>query len=243
VTVLTQAERTQAFGTPGKVPMVSVATPWGDRVQVHQLLAPLYIEACYSAFHDPYCTWVPHRIDSYNPRPIRGTTDTWSLHSYALAWDFFATDDTIPPPGGVWHPTDAVPAEFARHFTRLGFRWGRFFTRQDWPHIEWATAPPAARPTTTIPPKEAVAMLAAGTKAAAVAMSPTGNGYAIVATDGAVYCFGDVPYVGGRGGEDRENAPMADIAIHPSGQGYILLGEDGAIFTFGAAGFHGSAAG
>lgn len=86
-------------------------------------------------------------------------------------------------------------------------------------------------------------MLAPGTKAVDVAMSPTGNGYAIVATDGAVYCFGDVPYVGGRGGPDQENAPMSAIAIHPSGQGYVLLGEDGAIFTFGAAGFHGSAAG
>lgn len=85
-------------------------------------------------------------------------------------------------------------------------------------------------------------MLAAGTKAVALAMSPTGNGYAIAADDGAVYCFGDVPYAGGRGGPDVENAPTVDIAIHPSGQGYALLTADGGVFTFGAATFHGSAA-
>lgn len=86
-------------------------------------------------------------------------------------------------------------------------------------------------------------MLAPGTKAAAVAMSPTGNGYAIAASDGAVYCFGDVEYAGGRGGPDVENTPTVGIAMHPSGKGYWLLTADGGVFSFGAAGFHGSAAG
>lgn len=243
MTALTQAQRTKAFGTPGKVRTVTVATPWGDRVVVHELVAARFIEACHNAFHDPYCLWVPQRIDSYNPRPIRGTTDTWSLHAYALAWDFFATSEGVAPAGGVWKPDDTVPPEFARHFVRLGFRWGRWFSRQDWPHIEWAGPPPAPRTSVTIPPKEAaMALLAAGTKAVSIAPTPTGNGYIIVADDGAVHAFGDAPFVGGRGGDDKENAPIVAAAFHPSGQGYWLLSADGGIFTFGAAGFHGSAA-
>lgn len=243
MTVLTTAQRTAVFGRPGQVRRIVVATPWGDRVQVHELLAAVFIEACYAAFYDPFCHWLPQRIDSYAPRPIRGTTDTWSLHAWALAWDFFATIEGVPPPGGVWKPDDPLPAEFARHFIRLGFRWGRFFTRQDWPHIEWPGPPPSPRPTVLVPPKEAIAMLAPGTKAVGVAPTPTGNGYWIVADDGAVHAFGDAPFHGGRGGTDVENAPITDIAVHPGGQGYWLLSADGGIFSFGAAGFHGSAAG
>lgn len=243
MTVLTSLERTRAFGQPGKVRMVTVTTPWGDRVQVHHLITAVFIEACYQAFHDPFCRWVPQRVDGYNPRPIRGTTGTWSLHAWALGWDFFATSEGIPPPGGVWKPDNPLPAEFARHFTRLGFRWGRFFTRQDWPHIEWPGPPPLPRPLILIPPQEALVMLAPGTKAAAIEPTPTGNGYWIAADDGAVHAFGDAPYLGGRGGPDAENAPTVDMAAHPSGQGYWLLTADGGVFSFGAAGFHGSAAG
>lgn len=83
-------------------------------------------------------------------------------------------------------------------------------------------------------------MLAPGTRAVAIEPTPSGNGYWVVADDGAVYAFGDAPFHGGRGGSDQENAPTTGIAAHPSGGGYWLLTADGGVFSFGAAGFHGS---
>lgn len=141
------AQRVAVFGQPGHVNRVVVTTPWGIKVQCHALLAPLFLEACNEAAgHE----WKPQRIDSYNPRPIRGqdgnVIDEWSIHSWALAWDFFATPPNVPPPGGVWTPDNPVPAEFAACFTRRGFRWGASFRRKDLPHIEWADGLPTNAP-------------------------------------------------------------------------------------------------
>lgn len=240
MTVLTEAQRNKAFGLPGKVRMVSVTTPWGDRAMVHELVVGVFIEACYGAFHDPYCNWVPQRIDSYNPRTIRGTTNTWSLHAYALAWDFFATTEGVAPPGGVWKPDNTVPTEFARHFIRLGFRWGRYFSRQDWPHVEWAGPPPAPRSSTPVSPQEAI--MALNAPICSIVPTPTGNGYILVGEDGGVFAFGDAEFHGSTGAT-KLNAPITAAAMHPSGKGYWLAAADGGVFTFGAAGFHGSAAG
>lgn len=139
---ISNAERARHFGEPGKVRTVKVLTPWGVTAVVHELLRDQFIVACERAKRKS--DWVPKRIDSYNPRPIRGTKDTWSIHAWALAFDFFATRPTEPPPGGVWKPDNTVPPEFAAAFEELGFTWGaKFRSRADYPHIEWASAPPA----------------------------------------------------------------------------------------------------
>ena len=75
-----------------------------------------------------------------------------SLHAWALAVDKFATAEGVAPPGGVWTPDNPMPPEFARHFIRLGFRWGAFFTRRDVPHLEWADEPPGPGSTTPLTP-------------------------------------------------------------------------------------------
>lgn len=135
---ISEAERNRIFGLPGQVRRITVTTPWGLRTVCHELLAPLFLRACRDA---SACTWKPLRVDGYNPRPIRGTENyarpVWSMHAYALAWDFFATPPDVPPPGGVWTPDNPVSADFAACFTRQGFRWGKTFSRTDIPHIEW----------------------------------------------------------------------------------------------------------
>lgn len=136
---LTYAARNQYYGPPGGVPVRYVTTPWGMRACVHPLVADVFLEACREAHR--LCSWRPQRIDSYNPRPIRGSTKP-SMHGYALAWDFFATPPNVAPPGGVWTPNNGLPADFARCFTRRGFTWGAYWTRKDIPHIEWAGPPP-----------------------------------------------------------------------------------------------------
>jgi hypothetical protein len=237
---LTTAERTRAYGPPGNVRKVAVTTPWGDVAQVHELVAAVFIEACYTAHADPFCTWEPLRVDSYAARAIRGTTGTWSLHAWALGWDWFATPEGVVPLGGVWTPDNPMPPEFARHFTRLGFKWGRWFARQDWPHLEWPGPPPPPRKQILVPPKEAVVAL--NKPACSILPTPSGNGYLIVAEDGGVFAFGDAAFHGSTGGRTL-NAPIVDAAMHPAGDGYWLVAADGGVFTFGAAAFHGSAAG
>lgn len=141
---LTQPQRSKVYGTPPNAgPRKTVTTPWGIKVVVHTLIADVFLAACREAHST--VTWRPQRIDSYNARPIRGSTK-WSMHAYALAWDFFATPPSMPPPGGVWTPLNPVPPEFAACFTRRGFRWGATFKRVDLPHIEWPGPPPAATP-------------------------------------------------------------------------------------------------
>lgn len=136
---ITNAERTRLFGRPGdRSYLVTVETPWGIRVPVHRAIVGVFQAACREAER---VAWNPQRIDSFNPRPIRGSTE-WSIHSWALAFDFFATPPGVPPPGGVWTPQNGVPADFARAFTARGFTWGATFSRKDVPHIEWAGPPP-----------------------------------------------------------------------------------------------------
>ncbi|MDQ3914363.1 MAG: M15 family metallopeptidase [Actinomycetota bacterium] len=77
-----------------------------------------------------------NRIDSFNCRVIAGTS-TLSNHGRGAAWDIFATDPGVPPPGGVFQPDDTFGRDFAACFTDLGFRWGGEFDRPDDPHMEW----------------------------------------------------------------------------------------------------------
>jgi hypothetical protein len=116
------------------------------RARVHRLAETLLIEACNAAARES--RWTPKRVDSYACRTIRGSSAR-SLHSWGLAWDFFATDPGVTPPGGVWKPANTVTPDFAACFERLGFTWGRNFSRQDWPHLELAGPPPSRVQTQT----------------------------------------------------------------------------------------------
>lgn len=156
--MLTTEERTRLFGPPGAAGAGNrrtVGTPWSIRVVVHHLIVPVFVEACRAAaFQSPF--WVPQRIDSYADRAIRGSNAP-SLHSWALAFDFFTTPPGVVPPGGVWQPDDEMPPAFWNAFTDRGFRWGGTFrSRRDTPHIEWDGRPPQAREEDDVPPANAL---------------------------------------------------------------------------------------
>ena len=76
-----------------------------------------------------------------------------------------------------------------------------------------------------------------------VAMAPTpdGHGYWLVASDGGVFSFGDAKFHGSTGGLNL-NRPIVAMATTPDGGGYWLAAADGGIFSFGDAVFHGSLA-
>lgn len=141
-TRINDAQRITHFGRPGDGGRITTyRTPWGITVSVHRLIKDRFAEACEQAALKS--NWRPRRIDSLSVRQIRGGSG-WSLHSWPLAWDFFATGPGVPPPGGVWTPVNGVPDDFGRAFEALGFTWGKRWNRMDVPHIEWADYPPDA---------------------------------------------------------------------------------------------------
>ena len=80
-----------------------------------------------------------------------------------------------------------------------------------------------------------------------IVATPSGKGYYIVTSDGAVFAFGDAVFHGSTGGNPpagREITGMA-LSIGTDGQvnGYWLVGKDGGVHTFGSAPFWGSTGG
>jgi hypothetical protein len=68
------------------------------------------------------------------------------------------------------------------------------------------------------------------------------SGYFMVASDGGVFDYGNLPFCGSMGGIPL-NKPVVGMAATPDGGGYWLVASDGGIFTYGDASFFGSAGG
>jgi hypothetical protein len=77
---------------------------------------------------------------------------------------------------------------------------------------------------------------------AGIASSPTGNGFLLASSNGAVVGCGDaVPFVGLT--SETLNAPVVGMAATPDSKGYWLVASDGGVFAFGDATFDGSVGG
>jgi hypothetical protein len=74
---------------------------------------------------------------------------------------------------------------------------------------------------------------ASGSPTVAIAASPDGKGYWLLAADGGVFSFG-VPFHGGVP-DRRPYADAVEIRVTESGAGYYVGGRDGAVFAFGDA--------
>jgi cell wall-associated NlpC family hydrolase len=75
----------------------------------------------------------------------------------------------------------------------------------------------------------------------AMASTPDGQGYWLVASDGGIFAFGDASFYGSTGSLTL-NKPIVAMASTPDGQGYWLVASDGGIFAFGDAPYEGSSA-
>lgn len=74
--------------------------------------------------------------------------------------------------------------------------------------------------------------------------APTGKGYWVTATTGAVFSYGTAPFYGSLPGIGvHPDAPISGIAAMPTGKGYWLTTAEGGVFAFGSASYHGSIAG
>jgi L-ascorbate metabolism protein UlaG (beta-lactamase superfamily) len=69
-------------------------------------------------------------------------------------------------------------------------------------------------------------------RATAVAPTPTGKGYWILARGGRVFAMGDAEHFGGRRGSGSR---WTDLAPTPTGSGYRLFSAAGAVAAFGDA--------
>lgn len=82
-----------------------------------------------------------------------------------------------------------------------------------------------------------------------MASTPSGKGYWLLLSDGAVYAFGDARWYGDlrgggwKGGPAAPGAPAESIASSPDGKGYLVLSGDGSVYSFGDAAYHGSRGG
>ncbi|MFZ0249635.1 MAG: family 43 glycosylhydrolase [Acidimicrobiales bacterium] len=65
------------------------------------------------------------------------------------------------------------------------------------------------------------------------------SGYYMVATDGGIFNYGNLPFCGSAGGIHL-NKPVVAMAPTHDGGGYWLVASDGGIFTYGDANFYGS---
>jgi hypothetical protein len=74
------------------------------------------------------------------------------------------------------------------------------------------------------------------------APSATATGYEMVASDGGVFNYGNMPFCGSTGNIVLD-APMVGIATTHDNGGYWTVASDGGIFAFGDANFYGSMGG
>ncbi len=74
--------------------------------------------------------------------------------------------------------------------------------------------------------------------------APSGgpNGYDLVASDGGVFTYGNLPFCGSTGNLVLD-APVVGMATTHDGGGYWLVASDGGIFAFDDAGYYGSMGG
>jgi hypothetical protein len=76
-----------------------------------------------------------------------------------------------------------------------------------------------------------------------MAMTPTGRGYWLVASDGGIFAFGDAHFYGSTGNVNL-TSPIVGMQAAPDGRGYWFVARDGGLFSFGPSiAFYGSLGG
>jgi hypothetical protein len=80
------------------------------------------------------------------------------------------------------------------------------------------------------------------TASASTVGTPGTGGYWLGASDGGIFAFGDVSFLGSMGGHPL-NAPITAMAGTADHKGYWMAARDGGIFNYGDARFYGSTGG
>jgi hypothetical protein len=184
----------------------------------------------------------------YHPRPIRGYENSvpirWSSHAGGRAWDCGTTPDK---PFGT-----EISAWLIEHAAALGiqyFIWNRRSWRPDRGWRDYSGQEPHTDHLHIEQTIEAGKTLKLGAimeledvpgpygklnkPIVAAAVTPSGKGMWLVASDGGVFTEGDAVYYGSTGAMAL-NKPIIGIVPTSSGDGYTLIASDGGVFTFNA---------
>ncbi len=136
-----------SFGSPGRVPVVTLVRSDGLRLPVHRDLVgltTLLLDLTEALGYDV----IPGQTWGYAPRYISGTT-TWSNHAWATADDVNAPAN--PYASADWHSRNArgtfpfglrlvcdIPQKVIELWEAHGYRWGgRYRTKPDPMHLEF----------------------------------------------------------------------------------------------------------
>jgi len=186
----------------------------------------------------------------YNPRRVRGSSTTWSIHAEGRAGDLMV-------PGG-WGGSaegraigDAAAEFLVANAPRLGVQQVIWWER-DWreangwtgyggahphrDHVHWELTREAAAVLTA---EMIVEVAAPPSPVVDVQVHPLDTGYWMVTAEGEVIPFGDCQHFGDMKGTVL-NGPVIRIVCTASADGYWLFAEDGGVFAFGDAPFLGS---
>ncbi|MBW3615407.1 MAG: S8 family serine peptidase [Actinobacteria bacterium] len=118
---------------------------------------------------------------------------------------------------------------------------GRYYLKAR--NFHGSQSPGAYAVSASLPPAPAPAPAPAPTTTTTTAPPPPPppprSGYWMVGSDGAVYAFGDAPWLGGA----SSATAVVDLEPTPSGRGYWLVNEAGQVFASGDAAYHGGLTG
>jgi hypothetical protein len=78
------------------------------------------------------------------------------------------------------------------------------------------------------------ALLALNQPIEGMAVTPSGDGYWMVASDGGIFSFGDADFYGSEGGRVIDS-PVVGLAATGDGGGYWETTRDGSVYAFGDA--------
>jgi len=134
------------------------------------------------------------------------------------------TDTEGTGPAQDYLPQQPIVAGYGTDFDEV------YATGADW-SCAGVRYPPGSAPTSPLPGP-----------VTGIAASPSGGGYALVDSQGAISIHGDASFHGAANGLNLVQ-PIDHIVETPDGGGYWLVAADGGVFTYGDARFYGSMGG
>lgn len=117
---------------PVSLQVGGVSFPAGVDARVHDLMTALLVESEQRKLVQLHAGW----CWGYGCRPITGTTNVPSNHSWGLAIDINA------PVNGYGSSSHTIPAAMGKLWNGYGFRWGGDYSgNKDWMHFEFMGTP------------------------------------------------------------------------------------------------------
>src|SRR4051812_7412920 len=124
------------------------------------------------------------------------------------------------------HYANLVDARFQQIGIGVVHVGGTMYVAEEFMKNAGGAQPVTVAPTPPPPPAAPVAV------AQGMGTTQNGSGYWVVSNAGAVYAYGDAPFLGAANGTSLSQ-PVVHLAPTPTNGGYWLVASDGGIFSYG----------